>query len=152
MTTLTRLAFPGSLETQAAQALPQTATATLFTVSDGAVLVQFMYGIVTTALGGVVTSLSLGHTPTGGANAPASISPLAVVTSKVLGSLYVPAFTSGIAAAPLQANVVGFNTPFVPFIVTPGVITWTANANNTGEMAWYLWWAPISPGAALVAA
>jgi hypothetical protein len=140
---------PGILVSKAAQNLPQTATATLFTVTGGAVLVQFMYGLVTTALGSTATSLSLGNTPTGGANAPASIATLAVVTSKVIGSLYVPSFSAGVAAAPLQANVVGMNTPFVPFVVSAGVITWTTNASDTGQMSWNINYVPIDAGAAV---
>lgn len=138
---------PGVLISKAAQNLPQTATATLFTVTGGAILVQFMYGLVTTALGATVTSLSLGNTPAGGANAPASIATSAVVTSKALGTIYVPSFSSGVAAAPLQGNVVGFNAPFAPFIVPAGVITWTTTAGDTGQMSWNLNYLPIDAGA-----
>lgn len=138
---------PGVLVSKSAQNLPQTATATLFTVTGGSILVQFMYGLVTTALGVTATNLSLGNTPAGGANSPASIATAAAVGSKVLGSLYVPVFTAGVAAAPLQGGVVGFNNPFVPFIVPAGVITWTTSANDTGQMSWSLNYVPIDPGA-----
>jgi hypothetical protein len=141
--------IPGTLAVKAAQALPQNATATLFTVT-GTVIVQFMAGVVTTALGATVTSLSLGNTPTGGANAPASIATSAVVTSKALGTLYVPTFsaTTGLAAAPLQANVLA---PIAPadFVVPAGVITWTTTANDTGQMAWYLIWTALDSAASV---
>jgi len=132
----------------ATQNLPQTATATLFTVNGGLIAVNYIVGLVTTALGATVTSLSLGNTPTGGANAPASIATSAVVTSKVLGSLYVALFTSSIAAAPIQANVVSL-VPLAPFIVPAGVITWTTTASDTGQMAWYISYLPIDAAASV---
>jgi hypothetical protein len=131
---------------KAAQALPQTATATLFTVTGGSVLVQFMAGLVTTALGATVTSLSLGNTPTGGVSAPASIATSAVVTSAAVGGLFVPAFAAGIASGPIQTNVINFDRSFVA-IVPAGVITWTTTANDTGQMKWYLQFTPLDPGA-----
>jgi hypothetical protein len=140
--------LPGAMVVKAAQNLPQNATATLFTVTGGSVLVQFMAGLVTTALGATVTSLSVGNTPTGGANVPASIATSAVVTSTVVGNLYVPTFAvaTGVAAAPLQGGVIApINT--LDFIVPAGVITWTTTANDTGQMKWYLQWTALDPGA-----
>jgi hypothetical protein len=140
---------PGYLVTKGAQALPQTATSTLYTVTGGSVVVQLMAGLVTTALGATVTSLSLGNTPTGGANASASIATSAVVTSKVLGSWYAANFSAGVAAAPFQGNVVALQAPVVPFIVPAGVITWTTTAGDTGQMQWYLVYVPLDSGASV---
>jgi hypothetical protein len=128
----------------AAQNLPQTATSTLFTVTGGAVLVRFMTGLVTTALGATVTSLSIGNTPTGGANSSASIATSAVVTSKALGTWYSPILSTG---APAQGNVVSIFDPATALLIPAGVITWTSTANDTGQMAWYLCYSPLDAGA-----
>jgi hypothetical protein len=138
----------GATVVKAAQALPQNATATLFTVSGGAVLIHAIAGLVTTALGATVTSLALGNTPTGGANSSASIATSAVVTSKALGTWYVPSFASGIAGAPIQANAVNFDRSFA-ILVPAGAITWTTTASDTGGMAWYLNYTPLDSGASV---
>jgi len=134
---------------KAAQNLPQNATSTLYTVTGGAVLVTFMAGLVTTALGGTVTSLSLGNTPTGGANASASLATSAVVTSKAVGTWYVPAWAAGVAGAPIQGNVVNANPSTFSAMVPAGVITWTTTASDTGQMVWYLYFLPLDTGAAI---
>lgn len=134
---------------KAAQNLPQTATATLFTVS-GTVLVQFFAGLVTTALGATATTLSLGNTPTGGVAANTSLATATTVTSKTVGTHVVPTFSSGIGGAPIVASLAQVTVPAASgnaFIVPAGTITWTTSANNTGQMAWYLAYLPIDPGA-----
>jgi hypothetical protein len=136
----------GTTVVKPAANLPQTATATLFTVTGGAVLIHFLAGQVTTVLGGTVTTLSLGNTPSGGANAPASIATALSIASKVLGTNYVPVFASGVAGAPVIAPVINFDKSF-SFLVPAGVITWTTSANDTGQMAWYLNYTPLDSGA-----
>jgi hypothetical protein len=141
--------LPGYTVVKAAQALPQTATATLFTVTGGTVLVRMVAGLVTTALGATATNLSLGNTPTGGASAPASIATAAAVASAVLGTLYVPVFTSGVAAAPLQGNAIFTSDPTLSIIIPAGVITWTTSASNTGQMKWYIQYTALDAGASI---
>lgn len=135
---------------KAAQNLPQTATGTLFTVAGGTVLVQFIAGLVSTAIGATATTLSLGNTPTGGSAANTSLATAAAVTSKAAGTLFVPAFASGIGGAPVIASIVQVTVPAASataFLVPAGTITWTTSASTTGQMAWYLAWLPLDAGA-----
>lgn len=134
---------------KAAQNLPQTATATLFTVS-GTVLIQFFAGLVTTAIGGTAVNLSLGNTPTGGSAANTSLATATAMTSKTVGTHFVPTFTSGIGGAPVVASLCQVTVPAASgnaFIVPAGTITWTTSASTTGQMAWYLAYLPIDAGA-----
>jgi hypothetical protein len=144
------LAAPGNQVVLAAQNLPQTATATLFTVSGGTVLVQFLAGLVTTALGATVTTLSLGNTPTGGSAANTSIATAGTVTSKPVGTLFVPTWASGVGSTPVIVSAIQYQAGSVQsFLVPAGTITWTSSANDTGQMKWFCSWLPIDSGASL---
>jgi hypothetical protein len=136
---------------KAAQALPQTATATLFTVTGGPILVQRIVGKVTTATGATVTNLSLGYTPTGGANVPAGLCTAAAITSLAVGKLFVVApFTTGTTpVAPFIGGAVQMPDPQLPVVVPDGVITWTTSASDTGAMAWWLTFIPLDPASAV---
>jgi len=127
--------------------LPQTATFTMFTVT-GAVLVHFIAGLVTTALGATVTTLSVGNTPTGSGNVPASIATATTVTSASKGQWYVPTFAAGVAGAAVVANAVNLDRSFL-FVVPGGTISWTTSANDTGQMSWYINYTPLDAGASV---
>jgi hypothetical protein len=126
---------------KSAQNLPQTATATLFTVSGGAVLVTALFGKVTTACGATVTTLTLGDS-VGGA---ATIATATAITSAAAGTLLAPNPSAGAAGA-LLVKTVPF-VSYVPLAISPFLlaanVTWTTNANDTGQVAWYLWYMPI---------
>ena len=150
MTYITKQPGPGLVVVKSAANLPQTATSTLYTVS-GTVLVQWMAGLVTTACGSTATNLSLGVTPTGGSALNTAISTATAITSKAVGTWFVPAFTSGAGAAGVVVTGV---TPVLPgstsqFIVPAGVITWTTSASDTGQMQWYLAYLPVDSGASV---
>jgi hypothetical protein len=137
----------GNQVVKAAQGLPATTTSTLFTVS-GTVLVEFMAGLVTTAIGATATTLSLGVTPTGGSAANTAISSALAITSKTVGNFFVPVFASSVGGTPVIAPAItavpGSTTQF---LVPAGVITWTTSATDTGQMAWYLSYLPVDAGA-----
>lgn len=139
--------LPGSTVVRAGQALPQTATATIFTLS-GAVLVHAIAGLVTTATGVTATNLSVGNTPTGGASAPTSLATATSIASKVIGTWFLPTFTSNVAGTPIIAGVVNFDRGFA-IMVPAGAITWTTSAGDTGAMAWYINYTPLDPGAGI---
>lgn len=139
-----KLTIPGILVTKAAQNLPQTATANLFTVS-GTVLVTGLLGVVTTACGATVTTLALGTAPGG---ATASIATATAITSKTVGTVLAPVGASGVAGALLVAGAAFVQSPptaLSPFVIGAGItnITWTTSANDTGQVQWYLWYTPI---------
>ena len=133
---------------KAAQALPQTATATLYTVT-GCVLVTAILGRVTTVLGGTVTTLSLGIT---GANA--GIATAVAVTSAAAGTLLYATPPASGTQTPGALIVAGGGVLWPTTAAVPGDgplfvsqnITWTTSASDTGQVEWYLWYVPVSPG------
>lgn len=213
----------GSQLVKAAQALPQTATATLFTVTGGMVLVTGLVGLVASSLGATATNLSIGTAPTVGtartagianATAVASLAAGTVLTAPINGSAAVasPSVPASTVAQsnpnPFTVQVVisggtmtnvsvngttagtGAGTYLVPafgsitmtytvaptwawtnartlssapgagissfglhpgsgFAVNAGTLTWTTDASDTGQMAWYLSYVPIDSGASV---
>lgn len=117
-------------------------------MSGGTVLVEFLAGLVTTALGATVTTLSLGNTPTGGSAANTSIATAGTVTSKPAGTLFLPTFASGVGSTPVIASGVQAQAGSTSsFLVPAGTITWTTSANDTGQMQWWLSYLPVDAGA-----
>jgi hypothetical protein len=76
----------GATVTKAAQALPQSATATLFTVTGGAVLITGLAGLVKTALGSTATNLSIGTVPSVGTAETNGIASATAVASLAAGT------------------------------------------------------------------
>lgn len=146
-----RLITYGKQIIKASQALPQTATATLYTVAGGNVLITSLYGLVsTTPTGSTVTTLSLGTVPTTGTAAAASIASTTAITSLEVGTWVTPQASSGKGGA----LVVGANAGATlytanAFIVPPGTITWTTSAGDTGQMTWYLTYVALDDGASV---
>ncbi len=135
---------------KASQALPQTATATLATVSGGAVLVTSMLGLVTTVIGGTATTLALGTVPTTGTAATGGIAAATAITSKEAGTWITPLVSTGVGGA-LVVAANGGNAVFLatPFIVPAGTITWTTSASTTGQLRWYFTYVALDNGASL---
>ena len=134
---------------KAAQNLPASATATLFTVS-GTVLISFFVGLVTTAIQNQACTLSLGNTPTGGSAANTSLALATSIIAKPVGTHVVPVFASGIGGTPVIASLAQVTVPAASgnaFVVPAGTITWTTSATNTGQMQWYLAYLPVDVGA-----
>jgi hypothetical protein len=138
----------GNQITKAAQGLPATTTATLFTVAGGTVLIEWLVGFVTTAIQNQACNLSLGNTPTGGSAASTSLATATAITNKPVGSLFIPAFSSGVGTAAIVAQAVQDQAGSAQsFIVPAGTITWTTSATNSGQIAWYLNGLPVDSGA-----
>jgi hypothetical protein len=135
---------PGALVTKAAANLPQTATANLFTVAGGAVLVTGLLGQVTTVLGATATTLSLGVTGN-----TTAITTATAINGSAVGTLALP--VKGVPPAALVVAGAAFilAPPFIidPFIVAVANITWTTSASTTGQMKWSLWYVPLDSGA-----
>lgn len=139
---------PGIQVTKAAQSLPQSATATLFSVS-GHVLVTGMLGAVTGAVGNGAVTLALGNSITTTAIAAATD-----ISNKSSGTWYMPQGSSGAGGTPLISSAIflpgdasRFFSPFIMGNVGATVISWTTSSSQLGLMAWYLWYVPISSGA-----
>lgn len=136
---------------KASQALPQTATATLYTVAGGSVLVTSLLGMVaTTPTGATVTTLALGTVPTTGTASTTGIATATAITSLEVGAWVAPQASSGKAGALVVGATAGAAV-FVaaPFVVPAGTITWTTSASDTGQMAWYLTYVPLDTGASV---
>jgi hypothetical protein len=143
----------GNIVTKAAANLPQSATATLFTVSGGAVLVTGLVGIVTTVVQSSDPVLSLGTAPTVGTAQTSGIATTTVLTSAEVGTLVTVASSAGLptglavmATAAKAGSAVYLANPFV---VSAGTITWTTGASKTGAMKWYLTYIPLDDGASV---
>jgi hypothetical protein len=143
----------GLLVTKAAATLPQTATATLYTVAGGNVLVTSMFGLVSgTAMGATATTLAIGTAPTTGTAETAGIATATAVTSLEIGSWVSVQSSSGVGGALVSgghAGTVVFAHGTTSFVVAPGTITWTTSASDTGKMAWYLTYIPLDTGASV---
>jgi hypothetical protein len=138
----------GNQVVRAAATLPASATATLFTVAGGAVLIQSLWGVVTTACDGTATTLALGSTPTSGTAGNTAIAAATAVTSKPIGTFYVPQWASEVGGTPILANNVQAQSgSTASFLAYTGTITWTTSATNAGQMKWYLSYLPVDAGA-----
>lgn len=138
---------------KAAQTPPNSgASATLFTVAGGAVLVTSLLGRVTTALSGTTGALALGSKPTAGTEETAGIATAGVVGGAEIGTwLGFPAASTGLAGA-LTANTHAGNAVFLPtaFVVNAGTIEVTTSvATMTGKIDWYLTYIPLDSAASV---
>lgn len=145
----------GYLVTKAAANLPQTTTATLYTIATGNVLITSIFGIVSgTAIQNQTCLLSLGTAPTAGTLATDGIASAMNIAAAEIGTQLAapnsvsdplqvggPVIGGGTAGYPVQAQW--------PFLASPGTITWTTTASNTGKIAWYLTYVPLDTNATI---
>ena len=129
--------------------IPQTAAATVFTVSGGLVAVVSLTGIVTTAIGATATTLKVTGSPTSGTGVDWASA--TAITSKEVGSIIsLPAtFGGGL----LVNNAGGGPLPYgTDYVMADGNIRITTSASTTGSIRWVLQYTPLEPGAQVVAA
>jgi hypothetical protein len=136
---------------KASATVPQGTTQDLFVVTGGNVLVNLMYGQVTTILGATANNISVNSNPT------------------ATGTTYIIA--SAIEGNALEANsfmvVEGDGTalmitgkagagPIISgngcWICPPGVITFECVASTTGATKWELFYLPLEDGASVASA
>jgi predicted phage tail protein len=151
-----RAAHYGGYVFEPAKALPQTGNVGIFNVVGGHIIVTSLIGTVTTVLGATATTLSVGTFPTGGANNATSLCTAGTVTSLAAGAVVaLPAVVtnalivggaSGVLVAPGVSIINGGIA-----VVSPGTITITTSANDTGQMSWALSYVPIDAGATVTA-
>lgn len=138
------LAEFGTRVDRAAANLPATTSGNLFSVS-GQVIVTSIYGIVTTAIQAQANAIKLEAYNTA---ATTATDMCATVESngQGVGKLF------GITGTTTAAAVFGFAVPHGRIIVGgPGFIRLNAAATNTGQMAWFLTYVPLTPGASVAA-
>jgi hypothetical protein len=135
---------------RATATLPQTATATLFTVSGGRILLTSLIGNVTVATGATATNLKITSTPSAGT--AVDIATNVAAASKEVGAHFsvncvtIGALTVGNAGGLAMAGGSG------GLIIPAGSIQWTTDANDTGSIKWLLTYVPLDDGAAVAAA
>lgn len=133
--------------TRAAAVVPQTATASIFTVRGGRCAI-FLVGQFAAAASGTATNLTVTNTTSGAAadrGATANLSSATAIASTAIGSMITLANTVGGALA-IGAGAVIMQT--VPHIVNIGTIDLTTSANNaTASIKWVLYYIPLEGGA-----
>jgi hypothetical protein len=151
-----RLERFGTQVIKTGQTFPQggPGTSALFTVAGGRCLITALFGIVTTVIAGTDPQLTLGTAPTGGTAETAGIASSTALTSAEAGTLITVQSSSGepgalvVMASPAKAgNAVYLHS--TGFLVSPGTITQTAQAAETGAVSWYLTYIPMDDGAAV---
>lgn len=148
---LRELAF-GTRVTKAAGSLPQTTTATLFTVTGGNVIVTSLIGEVTTLIQSSDPVVTIGcGTPTiGGTLDVDGIATSTTLASAEVGTLVTVQPSSGLAGALVVGSLAGAAIYLpTPFVVSAGTITWSTGASKTGAMKWYLTYVPLDDGASV---
>jgi hypothetical protein len=135
---------------KAGQNLPQTATANLFTVSGGSVLVTSLLGVVSTVIQGTDPGLSLGTAPTTGTAETSGIATTTSIASAEVGTWLGVQASTGSAGALVNGGHAGSAVWLsAPFVVPAGTITWTTTASKTGAIKWYLTYVTLDTGAAV---
>lgn len=134
---------------RATATLPQTASAAIFTVAGGRVLLKQIIGEITVIMGGVANNTSLEGNPTTGTletlcavlnTANYAAGDLLGITG-VMADAMVPAATGGA----LQGMA-------VPIVLKAGTLDLRCAANNTGSVRWTVYYTPLDAGATMVAA
>lgn len=143
----------GAVVSKLAQTPPNSgASATLFTVTGGAILATVLAGRVSTVLSGTTGAISLGQTPSGGVAATAGIATAGVVGGAAVGTwVSAVSLSTGLPGA-VQANTLGGTAVGIgqPIIINAGIVTITTSvATMTGAIDWYLLYVPLNDGASV---
>ncbi|MER5559700.1 hypothetical protein ABT071_13950 [Streptomyces sp. NPDC002506] len=141
----------GTAVAGAAKTVPQNATATIFTVSGGRVLVTGLVGKVTTVIGGTTPSAKVVATPTvGSAN---DLCTATAITADEVGTLYSIPGPTGSAFGVSGSGSGGVTGQTAPVIVAAGTIGVNVSAADaTGAIQWTLTYVPLDDGAVVTAA
>jgi len=149
-----RNAALGFLTFHAGQQVPTVALSpqTIYTVSGGPILIVSLVGKVSTVMSATATTLTVGLTPTEGAgsSAPAALAAAGTITSLEVGTMVSLGATAGAALA-TGANASTVLLKGGPYICSPGAITLTGSATQTGALKWYLNWIALDDASNVVA-
>jgi hypothetical protein len=147
-----RLLHMGVKVEEPAAVLPATATAHLFTVSGGRVIVTGLVGQCTTVCSATATTVSVGVTPTTGTASATGLCTATAVTSSEVGTLV--SLPSGAKGALVVGANAGSGVQVQGpggYVVQPGTIDITTSATNTGAFKWTLTYIPLDDGASVTA-
>ena len=134
----------GTLLNKGPSLLPQTATATVYTVS-GLVLITGLFAVFTSVTTNPNCTYTIG---------PASFGAGASLTNPqpVVGQCLVPQLGTGTTSGQVEV-LQGFplyqeNFVMQYFLINSN-ITLTTNANVNAQLQWYCWWLPFTPGSSV---
>lgn len=139
------LAQFGNTVSKATAALPQTTTATLFTITGGRVLLTSIVGEVTTVIQTQANNTKLVATPTTGT--AVDICAVLDISAKEAGTLF--GITGLFSDAMVGANAGATVVPRNPVVLPIGTLKLNCAASNTGNVKWICTYIPLDVGAAL---
>lgn len=134
---------------RATATLPQTATAALFHIVGGRVLLTSFIGEITVALGAAVGNMSFNENPTAGTTEV--ISTVIAVNNWAIGDTVGHVGTDGAALVPAAAGA----TPDMATtgrVLRIGDLEVTMSANGVGSVRWMLTYIPLDDGAYMTVA
>ena len=139
--------FMGFRVEKAAAALPQTTTATLFTIAGGRVLVTMIVGEVTTLIQTQANNTKLTFNPDD-AGASQDICAVLDISADAVGTMY---HISGTLSDALRdnLNLARGGLMAAPLILKPGTILLDCAASSTGQAKWTIWYIPLEDGASI---
>jgi hypothetical protein len=144
-----RLVEYGFQVLKANQALPQTATSTLFTVTGGRVIITSLVGTVHTAIQNQACTLALGTVPTTGTASSTGIATATSIINLEAGThVYLPQ-TKGALTVNANAGAAAQMFAGAAYVVSAGAVSWTTSASNTGAFDWALTYIPLDTGASV---
>lgn len=147
-TTLKRMILSGGImgAYRAPKVLPATATETIFKLS-GPILLMGLMGYVTTVCSGTATTLKISLNPDN--SAAQDLTSAVAITSDALGTVWSVIATIGgaldVADVGASLNHCGVAAGNAGIFLTPGIITITSSATNTGGAAWSIFYIPSAP-------
>lgn len=145
-----RATHAGILVERATAALPATATADIFTVDGGRVLLLGFVGEVTTVIQAQACNLSVVHDPdSGGSNV--TLASALNVSADAANSFYVLNATAGGALVNSSGEAAYGALLATPILLPAGDIALTTSATNTGSVQWNVLYAPLDDGATVSA-
>ncbi len=135
------------MATKATAALPQTADASLFTVSGGQIELLSIVGEVTTEIETQDNTTKLKFNPAS-AGADVDLCADLNITADAVGTLY---SITGNPNDVLQDGLWVVSALAIPIVLGPGIIELECDASNTGNVGWQVVYRRIESGATLIA-
>lgn len=121
----------------------------LFTISGGRVRLIDLFGVVSTVIGAVATSVRIDANPTVGADTP--LCAAGVVTAAPVGSFVGLTGTVADTLTVVLATQGAARGMTMPLILNLGTLDLVvAVGGTTGALDWYATWEPLEAGALLV--
>ncbi len=134
--------------TRATANLPQTATASIFTILNGRIMLIQIVGEVTTIIETQANDTNILSNPTTGTSK--DMCAVLDITADEAGTLYGITGTIGDALVGVDAGLV--ESQGKALILPVGAIQLVCAASNTGQVKWDAWYVPLDEGALMVSA